>query len=183
MCTDGYCEHNVAPLPESADPAASGLSRRGVLTVGAATAALTLGPMTFAHAADSAGSAGTAGGSGTPADGTQVTQTLTGHLDTGVADFVYLPVVIPAGVKQIDVSYSYDHPAVTPGDKTNSCDIGVFDERGIALGGPGFRGWSGGFRTAFSISAGDATPGYLPGPVVGVLTGLVGAHGGPLRRY
>lgn len=171
MCTDGYCEHNVAPLPESAetrttadtatDTASSGPSRRGVLTVGAATAALTLGPMTFAHAAD--GSRDAAGG--TPADGTQVTQTITGHLDTGAADFVYLPVEIPAGVKQIDVSYSYDHPAVVPGDKTNSCDIGVFDERGTALGGPGFRGWSGGFRTAFSISASDATPGYLPGPV------------------
>ena len=154
MCTDGYCEHNVAPLPEPAEPAASGPSRRGVLTVGAATAALTLGPMTFAHA-----------DAGTPADSTQVTQTIAGHLDTGAADFVYLPMRIPAGVKQIDVSYSYDHPAVVPGDKTNSCDIGIFDERGTALGGPGFRGWSGGFRTAFSISASDATPGYLPGPV------------------
>ena len=161
MCTDGYCEHNVAPLPEPADPAASGLSRRGVLTVGAATAALTLGPMTFAHAADSASGSG----SGAPADGTQVSQTITGHLETGVVDFVYLPVVIPAGVKQIDVSYSYDNPSVVPGDKTNSCDIGVFDERGVALGGPGFRGWSGGFRTAFSINASEATPGYLPGPV------------------
>jgi hypothetical protein len=161
MCTDGYCEHNVAPLPESADTASSGPSRRGVLTVGAATAALTLAPMTFAHAAD--GSQGAPGG--TLAEGTQVTQTITGHLDTGAADFVYLPVRIPAGVKQIDVSYSYDHPAVVPGDKTNSCDIGVFDERGTALGGPGFRGWSGGFRTAFSISASEATPGYLPGPV------------------
>src|SRR5256885_16020449 len=123
MCTEGYCEPTVAPRPEpAADAAASGPSRRGVLTAGAATAALTLGPMTFAHAADGTG--------GTPADGTQVSQTITGHLDTGAADFVYLPVRIPAGVKQIDVSYSYDHPAVTPGDKTNSCDIGVFDERG-----------------------------------------------------
>ncbi|WP_408607422.1 CehA/McbA family metallohydrolase [Kitasatospora mediocidica] len=53
-------------------------------------------------------------------------------------------------------------PAGTPG---NSCDIGIFDERGTDLGGPGFRGWSGGFRTSFAISRTEATPGYLPGPV------------------
>ena len=162
MCTDGYCEHNVDPLP--AGEPSGGLSRRGVLAAGvatAATAALTLAPMTFAHADDSeAAAAGS-----TPPDGSQVTRTITGHLDTGAADFVYLPVEIPAGVRQIDVQYSYDRPTVPNGVKGNSCDIGVFDERGIELGGRGFRGWSGGFRTAFSISASDATPGYLPGPV------------------
>jgi hypothetical protein len=48
---------------------------------------------------------------------------------------------------------------------TNSCDVGVFDERGVEVGGPGFRGWSGGFRTSFFVPAEDATPGSLPGPV------------------
>ncbi|NUR27153.1 MAG: PHP domain-containing protein, partial [Catenulispora sp.] len=169
MCTDGYCEHNVSPLPESrpesgpgseseSESASSGLSRRAVLTTGAATAALTLGPMSFAHADDRSAGA-------TPADGTQVTRSIAGHLETGAADFVYLPLEIPAGVRQIDVQYSYDRPSVPNGTKGNSCDIGIFDERGIELGGKGFRGWSGGFRTAFSISTSDATPGYLHGPV------------------
>jgi hypothetical protein len=53
-------------------------------------------------------------------------------------------------------------PSGTPG---NSLDIGIFDERGIDIGGHGFRGWSGGFRNEFAISAQSATPGYLPGPV------------------
>src|SRR5262249_39078810 len=77
----------------------------------------------------------------------------------------YLPVDVPSGVRQIDVSYSYDKPAEPFGTVTNSLDIGIFDERGIAVRGKGFRGWSGGFRTAFSIAADQATPGYLPGPV------------------
>lgn len=32
-------------------------------------------------------------------------------------------------------------------------------------GDAGWRGWSGGARTSFVIAAGDATPGYLPGPL------------------
>jgi hypothetical protein len=67
--------------------------------------------------------------------------TITGHLDPGAADWVYLPVRVPEGVRQLGVSYSYDKPAVPPGIVTNSCDIGIVDERGTALGSPGFRGW------------------------------------------
>ncbi len=48
---------------------------------------------------------------------------------------------------------------------TNSCDIRVFDQRGIEVDGPGLRGWSGGFRTSFFVAADEATPGYLLGPV------------------
>jgi hypothetical protein len=93
------------------------------------------------------------------------TTVIDGHLDAGAADFVYLPVEVPGGVARIDVSYSYDTPAVPEGGLGNSCDIGVFDERGVELGGDGFRGWSGGSRGSFFIGAGEATPGYLPGLV------------------
>jgi hypothetical protein len=72
---------------------------------------------------------------------------------------------VPPGVREIAVSYSYDKPPVPPGTLGNSCDIGIFDERGIAVGGEGFRGWSGGSRTSFAVAADRATPGYLPGPV------------------
>jgi len=78
---------------------------------------------------------------------------------------VYLPVQVPEGVAQIDVSYTYSKLAVPPGTLSNSCYIGIFDQRGIRLNGRGFRGWSGGFRTTFSIAADSATPGHLPGPV------------------
>jgi hypothetical protein len=55
---------------------------------------------------------------------------------------------------------------VPAGERGNALDIGMFDDSGIGLGNArGFRGWSGGARTSFAISATDATPGYLPGPV------------------
>jgi len=168
MCLDGHCEHNVNPLvPASHDDGSepAGPGRRRLLTVGlAGAAALTLPPVSFARA-DAKGAEDAAGTAGTPAEGAEETRVVTGFLETGAADFVYLPVEVPRGVRQIAVSYSYDKPAVPPGTPANSCDVGVFDERGTGLGGRGFRGWSGGFRTSFEISASDATPGYLPGPV------------------
>ena len=94
------------------------------------------------------------------------TQTLTGTIPYGAPDWVYVPLEIPAGVNRLSVSYSYDRPAAPAGQNGNALDIGIFDESGYELGNArGFRGWSGGFRTEFTISASDATPGYLPGPV------------------
>ncbi|MEU8546602.1 CehA/McbA family metallohydrolase [Streptomyces roseoverticillatus] len=94
-----------------------------------------------------------------------MTRTVSGRLPAGAPDYVYLPVEVPPGVREIAVAYTYDRPAVPAGTQGNACDIGIFDERGTALGGAGFRGWSGGARTEFAISAERATPGYLPGPV------------------
>ncbi|MFF1448560.1 CehA/McbA family metallohydrolase [Streptomyces sp. NPDC058274] len=127
-----------------------GIGRRALLVTGAA-AALTLGSVTFANAA------GTAGGT--------ETRTVRGTLPTGSPDFVYLPVEVPAGVREIRVAYTYDKPAVPAGTMANALDIGVFDEHGTELGGRGFRGWSGGARTEFFIRADEATPGYIPGRV------------------
>jgi hypothetical protein len=94
------------------------------------------------------------------------TQTVTGVLQPGARDWVYLPVQVPAGVREIAVDYQYDRPAVPAGERGNALDIGIFDESGIGLGNArGFRGWSGGFRTSFVISASDATPAYVPGPI------------------
>ncbi|NGO71616.1 CehA/McbA family metallohydrolase [Streptomyces boncukensis] len=126
------------------------MDRRDVLKVSAAAGAataLTLPAMSFAQS---------------PGGGSR---TVTGHLATGAPDFVYLPVRVPRGVREIAVSYRYDKPDVPDGTPGNALDIGIFDERGTALGGRGFRGWSGGFRDAFTISAEKATPGYLAGPV------------------
>jgi hypothetical protein len=113
--------------------------------------ALTLAPVQFTPAADASA---------------PQTQVINGHLDPGTPDFVYIPVVVPPGVSQLDVSYSYDRPSVPAGVPGNAMDLGVFDERGVRVGErTGFRGWSGGFRTDFSISNSAATPGYLPGQV------------------
>ncbi|WP_407552155.1 CehA/McbA family metallohydrolase [Streptomyces sp. Pv4-95] len=136
------------------------MERRDVLRLSAvagATGALTLGPVSFADAAPADGRPGD--------DRAEQTRRITGHLPTGAPDFVYLPVEVPRGVREIAVSYTYDKPAVPEGTAGNACDIGIFDERGTDLGGAGFRGWSGGARTEFFLRADDATPGYLPGPV------------------
>lgn len=128
------------------------VDRRDVLRLSAvagAASAATLGGVSFARAAE----------------GSEHSRTLRGHLPTGAPDFVYLPVEVPPGVREIAVSYSYGKPEVPEGTQGNALDIGIFDERGTALGGRGFRGWSGGARDRFSLSAREATPGYLPGPV------------------
>ncbi|WDV52429.1 CehA/McbA family metallohydrolase [Streptomyces coeruleorubidus] len=130
-----------------------GLGRRALFVTGAA-AALTLGSVSFASAAD-----------GNQDDGDQESRTVRGTLPPGSPDFVYVPVEVPAGVREIKVAYTYDRPSVPAGTTGNALDIGIFDDRGTELGGRGFRGWSGGARTEFFIRADEATPGYIPGPV------------------
>jgi predicted metal-dependent phosphoesterase TrpH len=93
-------------------------------------------------------------------------KTVTGTFTPDISDWYYLPVEVPRGVNQIDVVYSYDRPSVPNGTRGNACDIGMFGPEGHELGNErGFRGWSGGFRDRFSISASEATPGYIPGPI------------------
>ncbi|MFJ2134166.1 CehA/McbA family metallohydrolase [Streptomyces sp. NPDC087845] len=127
------------------------MARRGLL-VGTAATALTLGTVSFADAAT---------GDGAP----DRTRTVRGTLPAGSPDYVYLPVEVPRGVREIAVSYTYGKTPVPAGTQGNALDIGIFDERGTELGGRGFRGWSGGARTAFFIRADEATPGYIAGPV------------------
>jgi hypothetical protein len=94
------------------------------------------------------------------------TKTISGTLAPDVADWFYLPVDVPRGVRELEVVYSYDKSQVPPGAKGNALDIGIFGPAGRQVGNDrGFRGWSGGFRDRFTISASQATPGYLPGPV------------------
>jgi predicted metal-dependent phosphoesterase TrpH len=104
---------------------------------------------------------------GVPASGAaQETKTVTGTFAPDIADWFYLPVEVPRGVNRIEVGYSYDKPEVPTGTRGNACDIGMFGPEGHQLGNDrGFRGWSGGFRDRFSISASEATPGYIPGPI------------------
>ncbi|MFE1308951.1 CehA/McbA family metallohydrolase [Streptomyces sp. NPDC058755] len=91
--------------------------------------------------------------------------TLRGTIAPGSPDYVYLPFEVGPGIRELHVSYTYDRPAVPTGTPGNALDIGLFDVRGVGLGGRGFRGWSGGARTEFFVRADEATPGYLPGPL------------------
>ncbi|MGX4691492.1 CehA/McbA family metallohydrolase [Streptomyces sp. JNUCC 63] len=125
---------------------------RRALAMTGADMALTLAGVTFASGAGAA-------------DGDRETRTIRGTLPVGSPDYVYVPVEVPSGVREIRVAYAYDRPSVPVGVPGNALDIGVFDERGTELGGRGFRGWSGGARSEFFVRADDATPGYVPGPV------------------
>lgn len=96
--------------------------------------------------------------------GTEVVATASVPLDASSPDWVYVPLRLPAGVRRLAVSLAYPETP-TSGPTPNAVDLGVFDERGLELGGDGFRGWSGGARDSFAIDGATATPGYLPGPL------------------
>ncbi|NPV66891.1 MAG: PHP domain-containing protein [Anaerolineae bacterium] len=79
----------------------------------------------------------------------------------------HVPFEMPEGVCRLEVAYSYDHaidsdPHLVGG---NTVDIGLFDSRGVAYPGQGFRGWTGSARSELFITPAEATPGYLPGPL------------------
>jgi hypothetical protein len=79
---------------------------------------------------------------------------LTGTL-TGADHETYRAVTfeVPAGTKRISVDFAYTGRA----DRT-TIDLGLRDpER--------FRGWSGGNKAQFTVSASDSTPSYLTGPL------------------
>lgn len=69
-------------------------------------------------------------------------------------DYLEVPFVVPPGVERLTVSFSYtgrqDHTIL---------DLGMWDP-------DRFRGWSGGNKMEFTIGIPDATPSYLPGPII-----------------
>lgn len=77
---------------------------------------------------------------------------LRGEIDGGDHQSYHeVPFTVPAGTARITVAFDYGGRE----DKT-TIDLGL-------LGPDGFRGWSGGNKREFTVSAYDATPSYLPG--------------------
>ncbi|MGH2531255.1 MAG: CehA/McbA family metallohydrolase [Thermomicrobiales bacterium] len=79
----------------------------------------------------------------------------------------HLPFAVPTGVRQLHIRYDYSDripsdPQLRGG---NTLDLGLFDERGSESGSPGFRGWSGSNKLAFTIAQDWATPPYRPGAI------------------
>jgi hypothetical protein len=72
----------------------------------------------------------------------------------------YLPVEVPAGTAAVRVALAF------PAASGAVLDLGCLDPAG-------FRGWSGGARSSFVVSAQWATPGYLAGPVAAGLWQVV----------
>jgi hypothetical protein len=93
---------------------------------------------------------------------------LTGRFEPGQEQkYIHVPFDIPPGVAQFHVAYDYTNrissdPWLSGG---NTLDIGLFDQRGHAAGTPGFRGWSGSDKLAFTVGREWATPPYRPGEI------------------
>ncbi len=68
--------------------------------------------------------------------------------------YIQVPFHIPSKVFRLTVTFHY-----TGKDQGTRFDLGIFDPNG-------FRGASGGNKSSFTISKTDATPSYLPGPIV-----------------
>jgi len=81
--------------------------------------------------------------------------------------YTHVPFRVPDGLDQIHVRLGYgDRITSDPRARDgNTLDIGLFDERGTVASGPGFRGWSGSNRLAFTVGADWATPPYRSGPI------------------
>ncbi|MFT4861043.1 MAG: hypothetical protein ACI95C_000244 [Pseudohongiellaceae bacterium] len=67
--------------------------------------------------------------------------------------YVEVPFEVPLGTKQLSVSFDYDRSNRT------TIDLGLLDPNG-------FRGWSGGNKRQFTLSANSATASYSTGPIV-----------------
>jgi predicted metal-dependent phosphoesterase TrpH len=94
--------------------------------------------------------------------------TLTGRFEKDhERRYAHVPFEVTSSLRQIHIRYSYSDqidsdPLVGGG---NTLDIGLFDERGIAEGSPGFRGWSGSNKMEFTIDEAWATPPYRKGKI------------------
>lgn len=64
-----------------------------------------------------------------------------------------VPFTVPVGTGRITVQFEY-----TGRDSKTTIDLGLLDP-------DGFRGWSGGNKSVFTVSASDATPSYFPGAI------------------
>src|SRR5262245_250528 len=96
---------------------------------------------------------------------TRVELSFSGRFNFGIDQWAYVPFDVTAGTQRIDVSKSHDQFSLL-GIGRNVLDLGIFGPAGHELGNAeGFRGWSGGARAGFMLSAVNATPGYLAGPI------------------
>ena len=96
---------------------------------------------------------------------TGATLSFGGRFKFGIDQWAHMPFDVPAGISRIEVSTSHEQFSLL-GIGRNVLDLGIFGPAGHQLGNAaGFRGWSGGARAGFMLSAVNATPGYLAGPI------------------
>lgn len=100
----------------------------------------------------------------------------------GEAPYLALPFEVPAGCARIEVRYSFEPGGSPP----NVLDLGLLDPTVRPFPSDrGLRGWSGGARARVFVGRDEATPGYLPGPLMAgtwqVLLGLARIRPGGCR--
>ncbi|OLT44881.1 hypothetical protein BJF85_19430 [Saccharomonospora sp. CUA-673] len=135
-----------------------GGSRRGLLRTGSLLAAAGLAALAPAHVAN-ARTRTSAGADGS----SETVETFSGRSPVGIHRWEYVPFDVGPGARRISVTAWYAEFAA-PGITSQVLDLGLFDADGWDVGtADGFRGWSGGARREFTVSATDATPGYLAG--------------------
>jgi hypothetical protein len=92
-----------------------------------------------------------------------------------------IPFEVPEGTTRISVDFQY-----TTKEARTAIDLGVLGPDGFR-GQDGLRGWSGGNKSHFTLSATDATPSYLPGPIRpglwSLLLGIPGIRPDTQARY
>lgn len=70
-----------------------------------------------------------------------------------------VPFDVPPGTERITVQFEYDGR-----ERKTTVDLGLLGP-GAFNSPQGFRGWSGGNKSLFTVSSTDATPSYLPGAI------------------
>ena len=102
------------------------------------------------------------------------------HLEGLVTDgqlhsYIEVPFEVAEGTAEIAVHFDYDTR-----ERRTTLDLGLWSPTG-------FRGWSGGSRSAFTVSESTATPGYLAGPIQGgswrLVIGVPNIRAGVTARY
>ena len=102
----------------------------------------------------------TLAGASDPASQRAPDQVLDGTLDgRDHQHYRTVPFDVPAGTERITVQFEYDGR-----DRKTTVDLGLLGP-GPFASPQGFRGWSGGNKSVFTVSSTDATPSYLPGAI------------------
>ena len=114
-------------------------------------------------------------------DGSTADLVLRGAIESSdLQTYQLIPFDVPVGTRQLAVSFDYTGRAAR-----TTIDLGLM--------GPGqtfgeaFRGWSGGNKRSFRLSAHDATPSYYQGPIVPgrwhLLLGIPNIHSGERSEF
>lgn len=113
---------------------------------------------------------------GQPAHAAETELVLHGRLQADAhQSYRQLPFELPPGTGRITVEFDY-----TGRDQKTTIDLGLLDPQGL-------RGWSGGNKRLFTVSASDATPSYLPGTLPAgtwaLLLGVPNIRPGSVSEY